>query len=99
MNPMHPWLGRAMTDREVAEIKAQDSGRYTAIAAMDVLRRMMKELAADNWPSEETWADACRLLGRPVPAPLAAVTGPGVPIDTLMNTPAREFTPPRKQEN
>lgn len=37
-----------------------------------VLARMMKELAEHDWPTDETWAAACRVLGRAPPRKLRA---------------------------
>lgn len=64
------------------------------LSAVVVLRRMMDELAADNWPSEQTWADACRVTGRPVPSPLATVGGKGIStLDLMGQTETRRFNP------
>ena len=35
-----------------------------------ILAMMMQELSDHGWPSEETWAAACRATGRAPPKPL-----------------------------
>lgn len=55
------------------------------------LIRVIDELNRDGWPSEDTLADVCRLLGRTVPKPL----NPGHTISLLEAAvqPDRKFKP------
>lgn len=60
--------------------------------AISVLGRMMDELARDSWPTEATWAEACRLVGRPVPAALDS--GKSVSLLEAVTSGPRRFETP-----
>lgn len=63
------------------------------LSAKEVLARMMHELATNDWPTEATWADACRVLGRKVPRPIQEVAGEPMNALASMNAQPMEFKP------
>ena len=63
-------------------------GRKTA---RSVLETMMRELGKHDWPSDKTWADACRIVGWPVPPPLP-VSDARVSVLEAAVEPSRSFT-------
>ena len=46
--------------------KPHSGGRKSA---RDVLEAMMRDLGENDWPSEATWRDACKIVGWPTPKP------------------------------
>jgi hypothetical protein len=49
------------------------------ITAKAVLERMVRELAEHDWPTEQTWRDAFKVLGRPPIEPI----NPGEPMNAM----------------
>jgi hypothetical protein len=66
------------------------------LSAKAVLMRMMQDFADNDIPSAATWADACRVVGRPAPACLVKTAGGMSPVGPGIRVQESDFVVPER---